>query len=90
MDFGLKGKVAFVAGASQGIGKATAIELSKEGAKVVICALDDPELPKAVEEIRSITGNEVIGIPANLTVDGRSKEFHPQGSGAFRDRGHPG
>ena len=57
MDLGLKDKVAFIAGASQGIGKATAIELSKEGAKVAICALDDPELPKAVEEIRSITGN---------------------------------
>ncbi len=29
MDFGLKDKVAFVAGASQGIGKATAIELEQ-------------------------------------------------------------
>jgi 3-oxoacyl-[acyl-carrier protein] reductase len=79
MDFGLKDKVAFVAGASQGIGKATAIELSKEGAKVAICALDDPELPKAVEEIRSITGNEVIGIPANLTVTEEARNFIRKG-----------
>jgi 3-oxoacyl-[acyl-carrier protein] reductase len=79
MDFGLKDKVAFVAGASQGIGKATAIELSKEGAKVALCALDDPELPKAVEEIRSITGNEVIGIPANLTVTEDARNFIRKG-----------
>jgi 3-oxoacyl-[acyl-carrier protein] reductase len=79
MDFGLKDKVAFVAGASQGIGKATAIELSKEGAKVAVCALDDPELPKAVEEIRSITGNEVIGIPANLTVTEEARNFIRKG-----------
>ena len=79
MDFGLKDKVAFVAGGSQGIGKATAIELSREGAKVVICALDDPELPNAVEEIRSISGNEVIGIPANLTVTEDAKNFIRKG-----------
>ena len=79
MDFGLKDKVAFIAGASQGIGKATAIELSKEGAKVVICALDDPELPKAVEEIRSITGNEVIGIAADLTLTQDAKNFIRKG-----------
>ena len=62
MDLGLKGKVAFVAGASQGLGKAVAMELCREGAKVAICGLDDPELPKAVEEIAAATGGEVIGI----------------------------
>lgn len=61
MDFGLKDKVAFVAGAGQRIGKATAIQLSNGGAEVAICALDDPELPKTVEEIRSAAGNEVRG-----------------------------
>jgi 3-oxoacyl-[acyl-carrier protein] reductase len=79
MDLGLKDKVAFIAGASQGIGKATAIELSKEGAKVAICALDDPELPKAVEEIRSITGNEVIGIAADLSLTDDAKNFIRKG-----------
>jgi 3-oxoacyl-[acyl-carrier protein] reductase len=67
MDLGLKGKVALVAGASQGLGKAVALEMSREGARVAICALDDPELPKAVEEIRLAAGGEVIGIPANLS-----------------------
>ena len=84
MDLGLKDKVAFVAGASQGIGKASAIELGKEGAKVAICALDDPELPKAFEEIRSITGNEVIGIAANLTVTEEARDFIRKGLEHFR------
>jgi len=66
MDLGLQGKVALVAGGSQGLGKAVATELSREGAKIVICALDDPELPHAVEEISALTGGEIIGIAADL------------------------
>ena len=31
MDFGLEGKLAFVGGASRGIGKAIALELAREG-----------------------------------------------------------
>jgi len=42
MDLGLKGKVAFVAGGSKGLGKACAIELSREGARVAICSRDNP------------------------------------------------
>ena len=45
MDLGLKGKVAFIAGGSQGLGKASAMQMSREGARLAICALDDPELP---------------------------------------------
>ena len=36
MDLGLKNKIAFVAASSQGLGKAVAMELSKEGVKVII------------------------------------------------------
>lgn len=79
MDLGLKGKVAFVAGASKGLGKAIALELSKEGAKVAICARDNPELPGAIEEIRSLTGGEIIGIPADLTVSEQARGFIRKG-----------
>ena len=79
MDLGLKGKVAFVAGGSQGLGKAVAMEMSREGAKIAICALDDPELPKAVEEIRLATGGEIIGIPANLSEAEQARDFIRKG-----------
>ena len=36
MEFGLKDKVAFVAASSQGLGKAVALELAKEGTNVII------------------------------------------------------
>ena len=79
MDLGLKGKVAFVAGGSQGLGKAVAVEMAREGAKVVICGLDDPELPKAVEEIRGATGGEVIGVPADVTDSEQARNFIRKG-----------
>lgn len=75
MDLGLNGKVALVAGASKGLGKAIAIELSREGAKVAICAREHPELPKAVEQIHALTGGEVIGIAADLTISAQAKDF---------------
>jgi len=75
MDLGLKNKVALVAGGSMGLGLAVAKTLSKEGARVAICALDDPHLPQAKEEIIMETGGEVIAIPANVTDAGQAKNF---------------
>lgn len=79
MDLGLKGKVAFVGGGSKGLGKAIATELSMEGAKVAICARENPELPKAAEEIRALTGGEIIAIPADLTVSEQARGFIQKG-----------
>lgn len=79
MDLGLKDKVALVAGASKGLGKAIAAELSLEGARVAICAREHPELPRAVEEIHALTGGEVIGIPADLTISEQAKDFVRRG-----------
>ena len=38
MDLGLKGRVALVCAASQGLGKAAAIGFAREGAHTVVCA----------------------------------------------------
>lgn len=67
MDLGLKGKAAFVAGGSMGLGRAVALELAREGAKVAIGALDDPNLTEAAELIRRETGSEVSAMPVDVS-----------------------
>jgi NADP-dependent 3-hydroxy acid dehydrogenase YdfG len=53
----IKGKVVAITGASSGMGKAVAIELAKNGAKVVLGARRTEQLQQLVEEIKS-TGGE--------------------------------
>lgn len=67
MDLGLTGKVAIVAAASSGLGKATAMELATEGARVVINARNEEQLQNAAVEIRSNTGAEVIALAGDVT-----------------------
>ena len=56
MDLGLDGKVAIVTGGTQGIGKATALRLAREGAGVVICARGRDLLDAAVAQVREAGG----------------------------------
>jgi len=67
MDFGIRDKVAIVAAASSGLGKATALELAAEGARVVINARNEEQLQNAANEIRSTTGSDVLAIPGDVT-----------------------
>ena len=67
MDLGLRGKAAFVAGGSMGLGRAVALELAREGAKVAIGALDDPYLGEAAELIRRETGGDVLALPVDVS-----------------------
>ena len=67
MDLGLKGKVALVAASSKGLGKASALALAREGARVTICARTEADLNAAAEEIKRETGAEVLAVPADLT-----------------------
>lgn len=55
MDLGLKGKRALVSGASQGIGKAIALEFAKEGADVTLFARNADSLAKVLEEIKEVS-----------------------------------
>ena len=68
MDLGLKGKVALVAAASRGLGKAAALELSKEGAHVGIVARGEADLQASAKEIRRATGGRVLAVRADVTV----------------------
>jgi NAD(P)-dependent dehydrogenase (short-subunit alcohol dehydrogenase family) len=68
MDYGLKGKIAVITGGSDGIGKATAIALAREGAKVVICARGQEKLDQTAAQIRK-EGGEVLAVKADVTSD---------------------
>ncbi|HTE44269.1 MAG TPA: SDR family oxidoreductase [Gemmatimonadaceae bacterium] len=67
MDLGIRGKVALVAAASRGLGRAIAHELAAEGATLVICARGAAALEKARAEIAADTGVQVHAVMADLS-----------------------
>ena len=67
MDLGLQGKVAVVTGGSEGIGRAAAQSLGREGASVVICARRADLLHQAAEEVAESTGAQIVPVPADVT-----------------------
>lgn len=69
MDLGLTGRPALVAAASKGLGKASALALAEEGARVAICARDVGALEAARDEIADLTGAEVVAVPADVATE---------------------
>lgn len=69
MDLGLKDKIAFIAASSQGLGKAVAIELAKEGAHIAICGRNQEQLNKTKLEIEKISNGSVIALSGDLSID---------------------
>ena len=67
MDLGLKDKVALVAAASQGLGRAVAEELAAEGASLVLCARNPSTLAETAAAIADSTGAHVLAVPADVT-----------------------
>jgi 3-oxoacyl-[acyl-carrier protein] reductase len=63
--FSLKNKVALVTGASQGIGRATALALAEAGAKVAIAARNTEKLMSLAEEILA-AGGEALPVPLDV------------------------
>jgi 3-oxoacyl-[acyl-carrier protein] reductase len=66
MELGLGGRVAIVAAASKGLGKAVAQGLAREGARVSIFSRDEVQIRAAGEEIGG-DGAEVLALAADVT-----------------------
>jgi 3-oxoacyl-[acyl-carrier protein] reductase len=67
LDLGLQGRVAIVAAASRGLGRAVAEELAREGASVAICARTASELEQAAADIHKSIGREVFHQAVDVT-----------------------
>jgi 3-oxoacyl-[acyl-carrier protein] reductase len=63
--FSLKDRVALVTGASQGIGRATALALAQAGARVAVAARNAEKLADVVAEIAA-AGGEAMTVPMNV------------------------
>ena len=68
MNFGIAGKVAIVAAASRGLGRAIALELAREGATLIICARGREQLERARGEIVTATNADVRAIAADVST----------------------
>ena len=67
MDLGIAGRRAIVAGASEGLGFATAVALAEEGVHVVICGRDPARIAEAARSIGALATPLVADLS---TVDG--------------------
>lgn len=83
MDLGLENRVALILASSKGLGKAVAIELAKEGAKVIICGTDETALKATAAEIDTIAPGRVRFFTCDLTDEGQRKKLIQQGVAAF-------
>lgn len=68
MDLGIAGKVAVVAGSTKGIGRATAMGLAREGARVVVNGRSRESVAAAASELAAATGAQVHGVAADVAT----------------------
>ncbi len=67
MNLGLEGSVAFITGASKGIGKQCARVLAEEGCTVVITARGQELLEKTAQELSDATGQKIVPIVGDMS-----------------------
>ncbi|CAN5220813.1 3-oxoacyl-[acyl-carrier-protein] reductase [soil metagenome] len=70
----LEGKVAIVSGSGRGIGRAIAMKLASEGAKVVVNDLDAAPAEQTVADIKA-AGGTALACAGSVTADGFAEKF---------------
>lgn len=83
MDLGLKGKVALVAAASRGLGRAVAEELAAEGAALVVCSRNAETINQSAQEIRAATGADILALPCDVSKVDEVERLVQSGLGRF-------
>jgi 3-oxoacyl-[acyl-carrier protein] reductase len=67
MDLGLEGSVAFITGASKGIGRECARVLAEEGCTVVVTARGKEALEKTAQQLADATGQKIVPIAGDMS-----------------------
>jgi NAD(P)-dependent dehydrogenase (short-subunit alcohol dehydrogenase family) len=62
----LRGQIAIVTGAGRGIGRATALELARMGADIVVAELDTPGAERTAGEVTAL-GRRALAVPTDVT-----------------------
>lgn len=68
MDLGIRGKKAIVCASSQGLGRACAEALAREGVSVIVNGRDQAKLETTAEEIAQASGVSVTPVVADLDI----------------------
>ncbi|AFY40087.1 3-oxoacyl-(acyl-carrier-protein) reductase [[Leptolyngbya] sp. PCC 7376] len=68
MELGLNNRVALVCASSQGLGKAIATSLAREGSNIAICGRNSETLEKTRQALAAQTNAKIIGVVADLSV----------------------
>ena len=76
------GKVALITGGNAGIGRATAIEFAKQGAKVVVSGRREKEGHEVVAEIKAL-GGEAIFVKTDVSKESDVKAMIEQTLATF-------
>lgn len=82
MEMRLKDKVAVVTGGAQGIGRAIALGLAREGAKIVVADVQDEKAKATAEEIRA-AGGEALSVQTDVSQEDSVKNLARQALDRF-------
>src|SRR5213592_3422546 len=75
MDLGLARRVALVCGSTQGLGRAVAKALAREGARVAVNGRHDGSVERVASELSSETGQTVLPFVADVGVPAQARSL---------------